>query len=50
MGRTARKKETKAGLRLDASWAIRKDSENGPVLTVGAPDKSGIDESVTFSP
>jgi hypothetical protein len=40
------KKEPKAGLRLDASWAILKGSENGPVLTPGAPDKSGIFESV----
>lgn len=40
------KKEPKAGLRLDASWAILKGSENGPVLTPGAPDKSGIYESV----
>ncbi|WP_395743127.1 c-type cytochrome domain-containing protein [Prosthecobacter sp.] len=42
------KKEPKAGLRLDASWAILKGSENGPVLTPGAPDKSGIYESVTL--
>ncbi len=42
------KKEPKAGLRLDASWAILKGSENGPVLTPGAPDKSGIFESVTL--
>jgi hypothetical protein len=35
-----KKKEPKAGLRLDASWAIVKGSENGPVLTAGAPDKS----------
>lgn len=40
------KKEPKAGLRLDASWAIIKGGENGPVLTAGAPDKSGIYESV----
>ncbi len=40
------KKDPKAGLRLDASWAILKGSENGPVLTPGAPDKSGIYESV----
>ena len=40
------KKDPKAGLRLDASWAILKGSENGPVLTPGAPDKSGIFESV----
>jgi Leucine-rich repeat (LRR) protein len=40
------KKEPKAGLRLDASWAILKGSENGPVLTPGAPEKSGIYESV----
>ncbi len=41
-----KKKEPKAGLRLDASWAILKGSENGPVLTPGAPDKSAIYESV----
>jgi len=41
-----KKKEPKAGLRLDASWAIVKGSENGPVLTAGAPDKSAIYESV----
>lgn len=41
-----KKKEPKAGLRLDASWAIIKGSENGPVLTAGAPDKSAIYESV----
>ncbi len=40
------KKEPKAGLRLDASWAILKGSENGPVLTPGDPSKSGIYESV----
>ncbi|MDB6004014.1 MAG: hypothetical protein JWR15_1001, partial [Prosthecobacter sp.] len=42
------KKEPKAGLRLDASWAVLKGSENGPVLTPGAPDKSAIYESVTL--
>ncbi len=42
------KKEPKAGLRLDASWAILKGSENGPVITPGAPDKSGMYESVTL--
>ena len=41
-----KKKEPKAGLRLDASWAIIKGSENGPVLTPGAPDKSGLYEVV----
>lgn len=41
-----KKKEPKAGLRLDASWAILKGSENGPVLTPGSVDKSGIYESV----
>jgi hypothetical protein len=41
-----KKKEPKAGLRLDASWAIVKGSENGPILTSGAPDKSPIYESV----
>ena len=30
-----RKKEPKAGLRLDAAWAILKGSENGPVLKAG---------------
>ncbi|MBL9133431.1 MAG: hypothetical protein JNG86_19625 [Verrucomicrobiaceae bacterium] len=43
-----KKKEPKAGLRLDASWAIVKGSENGPVLAAGAPDKSGIYESVNL--
>lgn len=43
-----KKKEPKAGLRLDASWAILKGSENGPVLTPGAPDKSGIYEAVVL--
>jgi hypothetical protein len=43
-----KKKEPKAGLRLDASWAIVKGSENGPILTAGAPDKSAIYESVTL--
>lgn len=43
-----KKKEPKAGLRLDAAWAIVKGSENGPVLTSGAPDKSAIFESVTL--
>ncbi len=42
------KKVPKAGLRLDASWAILKGSENGPVLTPGVPAKSGIYESVTL--
>lgn len=42
------KKEPKADLRLDASWAILKGSENGPVLTPGAPNKSSIYESVTL--
>ena len=41
-----KKKEPKAGLRLDASWAILKGSENGPVLTPGAPDKSSIYEAL----
>lgn len=43
-----KKKEPKAGLRLDAAWAIVKGSENGPILTAGSPDKSGIFESVTL--
>lgn len=30
-----RKKEPKAGLRLDAAWAITKGSENGPVVKAG---------------
>ncbi|MBK8093224.1 MAG: hypothetical protein IPK32_14860 [Verrucomicrobiaceae bacterium] len=41
-----KKKEPKAGLRLDAAWAIVKGSENGPVLTAGSPVKSAIFESV----
>lgn len=41
-----KKKEPKAGLRLDASWAILKGSENGPVLSPGAPDKSELYEVV----
>jgi len=41
-----KKKEPKVGLRLDASWAIVKGSENGPILTPGAPDKSGLYEVV----
>ena len=43
-----KKKEPKAGLRLDAAWAIVKGSENGTVLTAGSPDKSGIYESVNL--
>jgi len=43
-----KKKEPKAGLRLDASWAIIKGSENGPVLTPKSSDKSSIYESVTL--
>ena len=43
-----KKKEPKAGLRLDASWAILKGSENGPVLTAGAPDKSDLYHVVTL--
>lgn len=43
-----KRKEPKAGLRLDASWAILKGGENGPVLTPGAPDKSSLYEAVTL--
>ncbi len=43
-----KKKEPKAGLRLDASWAIIKGGENGTVLTAGAPDKSALYEVVTL--
>ncbi|MBL9114453.1 MAG: hypothetical protein JNJ83_05550 [Verrucomicrobiaceae bacterium] len=43
-----KKKEPKAGLRLDASWAIMKGSENGPVLKAKDPSASGIYESVTL--
>ncbi len=37
-----RKKEPKAGLRLDGAWAILKGSENGPVLTPKDSAKSLI--------
>lgn len=43
-----RKKEPKAGLRLDAAWAILKGSENGPVLKPGDSAKSYLHEVVTL--
>lgn len=43
-----KKKEPKAGLRLDAAWAIIKGGENGAILTAGAPDKSALYEVVTL--
>lgn len=43
-----RKKEPKAGLRLDAAWAILKGSENGPVLTPGDSAKSYLYEVTTL--
>ena len=43
-----KKKEPKAGLRLDASWAILKGSENGPVLKPKDSAASGIYEAVTL--
>lgn len=43
-----KKKEPKAELRLDASWAILKGGENGIILTAGAPDKSSLYEVVTL--
>ncbi len=43
-----KKKEPKAGLRLDAAWAILKGSENGPVLKPGESDKSGLYQVVTL--
>jgi hypothetical protein len=43
-----RKKEPKAGLRLDAAWAILKGSENGPVLKPGDSAKSYLYEVTTL--
>ncbi len=43
-----RKKEPKAGLRLDAAWAIVKGSENGPVLKPGDAAKSYLYEVTTL--
>ncbi len=43
-----KKKEPKAGLRLDAAWAILKGGENGPVLKAGDAAKSGIYQAVTL--
>jgi hypothetical protein len=41
-------KEPKAGLRLDASWAILKGGENGPILKAKDSAASSIYESVTL--
>lgn len=43
-----RKKEPKAGLRLDAAWAILKGSENGPVLKPGDAAGSHLYEVTTL--
>jgi Planctomycete cytochrome C/Leucine Rich repeat len=43
-----RKKEPKAGLRLDGAWAILKGSENGPVLTPKDSTKSYLYEVTTL--
>jgi hypothetical protein len=43
-----RKKEPKAGLRLDGAWAILKGSENGPVLKPGDAAKSYLYEVTTL--
>jgi hypothetical protein len=43
-----RKKEPKAGLRLDAAWAILKGSENGPVLKPSDSAKSYLYEVTTL--
>jgi hypothetical protein len=40
----------KAGLRLDAAWAIQKGSDNGAVLVAGKPAESGLFERVTLPP
>jgi hypothetical protein len=42
-----KKKEPKAGLRLDAPWAILKGSENGPVLKPKESGKSSLYEVLT---
>lgn len=38
----------KAGLRLDAAWAIQKGSDNGAVVMAGEPDQSGMFQRVTL--
>ncbi len=38
----------KAGLRLDAAWAIQKGSDNGAVVMAGAPEQSGMLHRVTL--
>jgi hypothetical protein len=43
-----RKKEPKAGLRMDAAWAMLQGSENGPVLKPGESAKSYLYEVVTL--
>lgn len=43
-----RKKEPKAGLRLDAAWAITKGSENGPILKPKDSAASSIYTVVTL--
>jgi Planctomycete cytochrome C/Leucine Rich repeat len=43
-----KKKEPKAGLRLDGAWAILKGSENGVVLKPGDSAKSSLFEAVTL--
>ncbi len=43
-----RKKEPKAGLRLDGAWAILKGSENGPVLKAGNAAGSYLYEVTTL--
>lgn len=43
-----RKKEPKAGLRLDGAWAILRGSENGPVLKPGDSAKSYLYEVTTL--
>ena len=43
-----KKKEPKAGLRLDAAWAILKGSEDGPVLKAKESAKSSLHEVLTL--
>jgi Planctomycete cytochrome C/Leucine Rich repeat len=43
-------KKPKAGLRLDAAWAIQKGGESGAVLTPGDAEKSALYEVVTLPP
>jgi hypothetical protein len=45
-----RKKEPKAGLRLDAAWAITKGSENGPILKAKDSSASELYKVVTLPP